>query len=51
VMFFNNLQVFLKCFKDCQEVLVAISKRFVLIDKGIGFILEGLKSSIFTILG
>jgi len=42
-MFLNNFQVFLKGLKGRQEVLVTISQRFVLIDKGIGFVVERFK--------
>ena len=41
--FLDNLQVLLKCLEGFQKELVAISQRFGLIDKGVGFLLEGFK--------
>jgi len=43
--------VFLKGLKGLQEVLVTISQGFVLIDEGIGFILERFKGGRFAIIG
>jgi len=50
VMFLNNSQVVLKCFKGGNKVLVAISQRFVLIDKAGGFFLEGFKGGMLAIM-
>ena len=47
--FLNNFQVVLKCFKCCNKVLVAISQRFVQIDEGVGFFLEGFKGGMLAI--
>ena len=49
--FLNNFQVFLKELKGCQEVLVIITQGFVLIDKGIGFVLETFKGGRLAIMG
>jgi len=51
VTFLNNFHVFLKALKGCQEVLVTISQGFVLIDVGIGFVLERFKGCRFAIMG
>jgi len=51
VTFLNNFQVFLKGLKGCLEVLVTISLGFVLIDEGIGFVLERFKGGRFSIMG
>jgi len=50
VTFLNNLQVVLKCFNRGNKVLVAISQRFVLIDEGVGFFLEGFKGGMLGIM-
>jgi len=42
--------VVLKCFKGGNKVLVAISQRFVLIDEGVGFFLEGFKHGMLAIM-
>jgi len=42
--------VVLKCFNGGNKVLVAISERFVLIDEGVGFFLEGFKCRILAIM-
>ena len=49
--FLNNFQVVLKGLKGCHEVLVTISQGFVLIDEGIGFVLERFKGGRFPIMG
>jgi len=49
-MFLNNFPVVLKCFKGDNKVLVASSQRFVLIDEGVGFFLEGFKGGMLTIM-
>ena len=49
--FLSNFQVFVKGLKGHQEVLVTISQGFVLIDDGIGFVLERFKGGRFTIMG
>jgi len=51
MMFLNNFQVFLKGLKGGQEVLVTICEGFVLIDEGIGFVLERLQGGRFAIMG
>jgi len=51
VTFLNNFQVFLKGLKGRQEVFLTISQGFVLIDKGIGFVLERFKGGILAIMG
>jgi len=51
VTFLNNFQVFLKGLKGRQEVLVTISKGFVLIDEGLAFVLERFKGGRFAIMG
>ena len=48
--FLDNLQVLLKCLEGFQKQLVAISQRFVLIDEGIGFFLEGFKGGRLSIM-
>jgi len=48
--FLNNFQVVLKCFQGGNKVLVAISQRFVLIDEGVGFFLEGFKGGMLAIM-
>jgi len=50
VTFLNNFQVVLKCFKGDNKVLVAISQRYILIDEGFGFFLEGFKGGRLTIM-
>jgi len=50
VTFLNNFQVVLKCFKGGNKVLVPISQRFVLIDGGVGFFLEGFKGGMLGIM-
>jgi len=47
----NNIQVLLKGFKGCDEVLVAMSQGLVLIDEGIGFFLQGFKGGRLAIMG
>ena len=49
--FLNKFQVFLKSLKGHQEVLVTSSQEFVLIDKGIDFVLDRFKGGRFTIMG
>jgi len=51
VTFLNNFQLFLKGFKGRQEVLVTIGQGFVLIEEGIGFVLERFKGGRFAIMG
>jgi len=51
VTFVNKFQVLLKGLKCGQELLVRIRKGFVLIDEGIGFILERFKGWRFAIMG
>ena len=46
----NNFQVVLRCFKGGNKVLVAISQRFVPIDKGAGFFMEGFKGGMLAIM-
>jgi len=50
VRFLNNFQVVLKCIKGGNKVLVAISQRFLLIDEGVGFFLEGFKGGMLAIM-
>jgi len=42
--------VVLKCFEGGNKVLVAFSQRFVLIDEGVGFFLEGFKGGMLAIM-
>jgi len=48
---FYNFQGFLKGLKGRLEVLVTISEGFVLIDEGIGFVLERFKGCMLAIMG
>ena len=50
VTFLDNLLVLLKCLKGLYQGLVALSQRLVLVDEGIGFFLEGFKSSRLPIM-
>jgi len=50
VTFLNNFQVVLKGSKGGNKVLVAISQRFVLIYKGVGFFLEEFKGCMLAIM-
>ena len=49
--FLDNLQVLLKCLEGFQKELVAIRQRFVHIDKGVGFFLEGFRGGRLPIMG
>ena len=48
--FLKNFPVVLKGFKGGNKLLVAISQRFVLIDEGVGFFLEGFKGGMLAIM-